>query len=177
MKYNNNNNNNNSIMSKQTGENSFKFISSEPKKFSGGSLWRASAANFSALHGLAIQALDLKAGALREPHVHPNANQLDYCVSGHARVGIVGPEGHRQYLDLAEGDISFVPQGHLHWIENLGKEPLRFLVVLSHEEPETIELSDMVGGVPGKTIHQLFGLPAETFKDIPKGGLRIKGGL
>ena len=164
-------------MSKKTEQNSFKFMSSKPQKFSGGNLWRASLANFSALQGLAIQALDLQGGAIREPHVHPNANQLDYCVSGRARVGIVGPDGYRQYLELSEGDISFVPQGYLHWIENVGPKPLKFLVVLSHEEPETIELSDMLGGVPGHTIKQLFGLSADTFKDIPKGGLRIKGGM
>lgn len=162
-------------MSKATNHNSFKFMSSKPQKFSGGSLWRASFSNFSALHGLAIQALDMDAGSLREPHVHPNAHQLDYCLSGLARVGIIGPEGYRQYLELSEGDISFVPQGYLHWIDNVGDNRLKFLVVLSHEEPETIELSAMLAGVSGSTITQLFGLPASTFRNIPKGGLRIKG--
>ncbi len=158
-----------------TKGNSFRFMSSKPQKFKGGSLWRASFTNFSALRGLAIQALDMEAGSLREPHIHPNANQLDYCLSGRARVGIVGPGRYRQCLNLSEGDISFVPQGYLHWIENIGDKPLKFLVVLSNEEPETIELSEMVAGVPGATIKQLFGLSPETFKDIPKGGLRIKG--
>jgi oxalate decarboxylase/phosphoglucose isomerase-like protein (cupin superfamily) len=161
-------------MAKASAPNSFKFMSTKPQKFSGGNLYRASLSNFSALQGLAIQALDLEVGAIREPHVHPNAHQLDYCVSGRARVGIVGPEGRKQYLDLSEGDISFVPQGYLHWILSVGNRPLKFLVVLSHEEPETIELSEMVAGVPGATIEQLFGLPKDTFKGIPKGGLRIK---
>lgn len=162
-------------MKSDSTSNVFRFMSSKPQKFSGGSLWRASLNNFSSLRGLAIQALDLEKGALREPHSHPNAHQLDYCISGHAQVGIVGPNGHQQYLDLTEGDISFVPQGYLHWIHNIGSTPLKFLVVLSHEEPETIELSEMCAGVPGTTIHQLFGLPEDTFKNIPKGGLRIKG--
>jgi oxalate decarboxylase/phosphoglucose isomerase-like protein (cupin superfamily) len=158
-------------------ENAFKFMSSEPQKYSSGKLWRASQRNFAALKGLAIQALELKAGSFREPHVHPNAHQLDYCLSGSARVGIVGPEGHKQYLDLSDGDISFVPQGYLHWIENVGKEPLHFLVILSHEEPETIELSEMVAGVSPQNIKQLFGVEAEAFGKIPNGGHRIKGGF
>jgi oxalate decarboxylase/phosphoglucose isomerase-like protein (cupin superfamily) len=164
-------------MSNKTVQNSFKFKSSKPQRFSGGNLWRASLANFSALQGLAIQALDLQARALQEPHVHPNANQLDYCVSGRARVGIVGPDGYRQYLELSAGDTSFVPQGYLHWIENIGETPFKFLVVLYHEKPETIELFDMIGGVPGSTIKQLFGLPGDTFKNIPNGGLGIKGAI
>jgi oxalate decarboxylase/phosphoglucose isomerase-like protein (cupin superfamily) len=43
--------------------------------------------------------LHLKKGIVREPHVHPNANQSDYCISGKARVGIIGPEGFKQFLD------------------------------------------------------------------------------
>jgi oxalate decarboxylase/phosphoglucose isomerase-like protein (cupin superfamily) len=158
-------------------QNSFKFMSSTPQKYSGGKLWRASSKNFAALKGLAIQALELTGRSFREPHVHPNAHQLDYCVSGSARVGIVGPEGHKQYLDLEEGDISFVPQGYLHWIENTGKSNLRFLVILSDEEPETIELSEMVAGVPNNNIKQLFGVDAEAFGKIPAGGHRISGGF
>jgi len=140
-------------------------------------LWRASRRNFPALNGLAIQALNLRPDSIREPHVHPNAHQLDYCLAGSARVGIVGPEGHQQYLDLSEGDISFVPQGFLHWIENTSDKPLRFLVILSHEEPETIELSEMIAGVSPGAIKRLFGVDAKAFGKIPKGGHRISGGF
>jgi oxalate decarboxylase/phosphoglucose isomerase-like protein (cupin superfamily) len=153
--------------------NMFKFSGSQPQKFSGGDLWRASLANFSVLKGLAIQALRLEKGAVREPHVHPNAHQLDYCVSGAAKVGNVGPEGYRQYLDLNAGDISFVPQGYLHWIENTSDKELHFLVVLSHEEPETIELSEMLAGVTDDTLMKLFGFGAAAFKHVPKAGIRI----
>lgn len=157
--------------------NVFKFMSSQPQKYSGGDLWRASFANFSALKGLAIQALRLEPKAIREPHIHPNAHQLDYCTSGTARVGIVGPDGHQQYLDLATGDISFVPQGYLHWIENTSADKeLLFLVVLSHEEPETIELSEMLAAVPDDTLKTLYGLGAGQFKSVPKGGIRVGKG-
>jgi len=156
--------------------NMFKFSSSQPQKFSGGDLYRASLSNFSALKGLAIQSLRLDSGAVREPHVHPNANQLDYCVAGTAKVGIVGPDGQRQQLDLGVGDISFVPQGYLHWIENTASKDLEFLVVLSHEEPETIELSEMLAGVSNDTLGKLYGLRADMFKHVPKSGIRIGKG-
>src|ERR1041384_3795181 len=68
----------------------------EQIEFSGGTFFRANQKKFPALRGLAVQQLKLKPGAVREPHTHPNAEQLDYCVSGHAQVGIVGPEGHKQ---------------------------------------------------------------------------------
>jgi oxalate decarboxylase/phosphoglucose isomerase-like protein (cupin superfamily) len=140
-----------------------------------GKLYRANKDNFSALAGLAVQTLKLEKGSVREPHMHPNANQLDYCITGTARVGIVGPGNYKQYLDLKPGDISFVPQGYLHWIENTGEGPLHFQVVLSHERPETIEISEMLSGVPKETLAKVYGIPAEVFQKIPNKTIVIGG--
>ncbi len=145
------------------------------KRFPQGDFYRASSKNFPVLKGLAIQALDLAPGAVREPHTHPNANQLDFCLSGIGRVGIVGPDNETHYLDLTPGDISFVPQGFLHWIENTGHEPLSFLVVLSHEEPLTIELSEMLKGVPDETLARMYGVPQDVFAAIPPRTVVIGG--
>jgi len=71
--------------------NAFRFETSKPRLFRGGMFRRASKKNFEALCGLAIQSLRLDPGVVREPHVHPNAHQLDYCVSGRARVGMEAP--------------------------------------------------------------------------------------
>jgi len=144
--------------------------------FPGGIFYRATQKKFSALRGLAVQKLHLNPGATREPHSHPNAEQLDYCISGKARVGIVGPEGHRQLLDLSEGDISFVPRGYVHWIENVGGGPLDFLVVLSHEQPETIELSETLIGVPKGTLSSTLSMPQDLLEKLPKETVTIGGG-
>jgi oxalate decarboxylase/phosphoglucose isomerase-like protein (cupin superfamily) len=144
--------------------------------FPGGVFYRANQKRFKALRGLAVQKLDLKPGAVREPHSHPNAEQLDYCISGTARVGIVGPEGHKQLLDLKEGDISFVPRGYIHWIENTGKSDLLFLVVLSHEQPETVELSETLVGVPADTLGAALGISSEAMKAFPKSTVTISSG-
>lgn len=155
--------------------NMFNFKDQAYRTFPMGDFFRANAKNFPALKGLAVQGLDLAPGAVREPHCHPNANQLDYCISGKGRVGIVGPEGERHYLDLLPGDISFVPQGYLHWIENIGDEPLSFLVVLSHEAPLTIELSEMLSGVPNTTLGNMYATPEQVFEAIPDRTIVIGG--
>ena len=33
----------------------------------------------------------LKPGGIREPHWHPDAWEFDYCISGTARMSVVGP--------------------------------------------------------------------------------------
>jgi oxalate decarboxylase len=155
-------------------DNSYRFESSPPHgSFEGGTFLRASKAKFPALRGLAIQALHLQPGAVREPHSHPNAEQLDYCVHGRAQVGIIGPEGHRQLLDLEQGDISFVPQGFIHWIANTGDEPLHFLVVLSHEEPLTIELSETLAGLPREVLRTVLGLEESALDALPSEAVTI----
>jgi len=156
-------------------ENVFRFESSPARSFAAGTLHRASKRNFPVLQGMAIQALHLKTGAVREPHIHPNAHQLDYCVGGSATVGIIGPEGDRQLLELQTGDISFVPQGFVHWIENTGQGELHFLVVLSNPEPETIELSEMLAGVPRSTLAKALGVSEELLERMPKETVTIGG--
>jgi oxalate decarboxylase len=98
-------------------------------------------------------------------------------VRGTARVGIVGPEGHRQLLDLEAGDISFVPQGFIHWIENTGRDDMHFLVVLSHEEPLTIELSETLAGVPRDVLAKVLGLSDSALSELPEKAVTIGAAL
>lgn len=105
--------------------------------------FRITAENFPALEGMAIQDLDMAPGELRRAHLHPNAMQMDYCVSGTGEVGIVGPGGHREVFELSAGDAAFIPQGYVHWIRNTADTPSRFVLVVSTESPETIEVADI----------------------------------
>ena len=158
-------------------KNHFAFENARAIEFKGGKMFRVAQKEFPALVGLAIQSLHLKPGVVRELHSHPNAHQLDYCVSGSATVGIIGPERHKQYLQLKAGDISFVPKGYIHWIENTGKGDLHFLVVLSHEEPETIELSETLLGVPKATLSKVLSVSEKTLDEMPKETVTISKGV
>ena len=110
--------------------------------------FRISAANFPVLKGMAIQDLDMQPGERRDAHLHPNAAQLDYCLSGAGEVGIVGPDGDTHVIAMSPGDAAFVPQGYVHWIENTSGDRSRFILIASHETPETIEVQQMYGALP-----------------------------
>jgi oxalate decarboxylase len=153
--------------------NGFKFINAEKKELKGGILYRVTKDHFPALDGVGLNAVRLEVGAIREPHLHPNCSQLDYCLSGKARVGIIGPDGETQLIELDEGDMAFVPRGNLHWIENIGKGQLHTLILLTHERPETIEFSQMLGGIPNETLSALFGVSKSVFDAIPNITVKI----
>jgi oxalate decarboxylase/phosphoglucose isomerase-like protein (cupin superfamily) len=126
----------------------FHFQRSSSDSRSGDRFFKISAANFPSLKALSLQDMIMEAGDIRHAHVHPNAYQIDYVVSGRGQVGIVGPNGERHVMELEEGDCAFIPRGYLHWIRNASEGTSRFLLVVSHESPETIELADMVTGTP-----------------------------
>jgi oxalate decarboxylase/phosphoglucose isomerase-like protein (cupin superfamily) len=110
--------------------------------------FRISSANFPVLKGMAIQDLDMQPGERRVAHLHPNAAQLDYCISGTGSVGIIGPDGEPHIIPLSPGDAAFVPQGYVHWIENTSRDSSRFILIAAHESPETIEVPRMYAAVP-----------------------------
>lgn len=123
--------------------NKFSLGKSQPENVNGGEMRRANGKSFPALKGLSLQLLSLPSGEIRAPHTHPSVAQMDLVTSGTGKVGI----GDSIY-EVEKGDLTFIPAGHVHWIENTGNEPLEFVLVLADESAETIELSDMVAGLP-----------------------------
>jgi oxalate decarboxylase/phosphoglucose isomerase-like protein (cupin superfamily) len=144
----------------------FQLEKSQPVGSESGSLYRASVHEFPELRGLAVQTIRLRPGGIRAPHIHPNAAQVDQGIRGRARVGIVRPGEQRELIDLGPGDLAFIPQGALHWIENIGDEDLQFTLILSHEAPQTIELTEMLAGVPEDVLARVLDVSEELLADL-----------
>jgi len=79
----------------------------------GGTIQEANQSTFPGLdgNGLSIYLLTLEPGAVRIPHWHPDAAELDYVLSGKARVGLAFPDGEWERFDLEAGKIAILPQG------------------------------------------------------------------
>lgn len=134
---------------------------------SGGSRTIANTDNFSILNGngMAIYLLRLKRGGVREPHWHPNAAELSYCISGRAIMTIFSPSAGYDSFTMDPGEIAFVPQGYIHDIENAGDEEAKFVIVFNHERPQDIGISGAVGSMPDRVLNETFGIkpPTPTF--------------
>lgn len=107
---------------------------------------------FPILKGLSMYVLDLKPDGIREPHWHPNANELIYCVDGKFAVTIFAPGGMHESFEITPGEIAFIPIGYLHSIENIGKKEGSLLIAFNHERPETIGLSIAVSSMLKETM-------------------------
>ncbi|HEX3329369.1 MAG TPA: cupin domain-containing protein [Gaiellales bacterium] len=147
---------------KSDESNKFDFAKIEPKVVRpGGTVKECTGENFPVLvdNAAASFLLVLEPGAVREPHWHPNAWELDVPLSGRGRLGVANPEDTFSVQELVPGQIGFIPQGYAHYIENVGAEEMRWVVVFNNTQPDDIGLSTTFAGMPTHTFTDTFGLP------------------
>jgi oxalate decarboxylase len=118
----------------------------------GGTIQEGNQSTFPGLagNGLSIYFLTLQPGAVRIPHWHPDAAELDYVLAGKARVGLGFPDGEWQRFDLGAGEIAM----------------LQMLVVFNNSAPNDIGVSVGFQTVPKEVLALTFGVPAETFDKL-----------
>jgi hypothetical protein len=96
---------------------------------------KATKPRFPAVTGRILESIALHPGRRREARLYPTIAQLDYVVSGSARIGIIGQNGHEDIQSVSEGQVIFIPMGFGHWIENMSvKAPLLVLVLADEDE-------------------------------------------
>lgn len=120
------------------------------------------------LEGLAAYSLLLEPKGAREPHWHPNAHELNYLIQGTARITLFSPDGSIDTFDMVAGDMSFLPRGYLHHIENTGSEVARFMVFFNHKNPSDIGISGCLGAYSNEILAALFKVPVSYFNPLPK---------
>ena len=151
--------------------NRFDFSSIEPQVVrSGGRVTECTGKNFPVLvdNDAASFLLILKPGAVREPHWHPNAWEVDVPLSGRGRLGVANPDDTFSVQEIVPGQIGFIPQGYAHYIENIGSEELRWVVVFNNTYPDDIGLSTTFAGMPTRTFTDTFSLPERALTNANK---------
>ena len=124
--------------------------------------------NFSLLKGMAFYLLKLDIEGVREPHWHPNAAELSYCLSGNALVTIFSPGAGHDTFTVKEGEIVYIPRGYLHHIENINQGETIFAIAFNHEMPEDIGLSGSTGSMADRVLGATFGVESEYFGKFKK---------
>ncbi len=138
--------------------------------FEGGTVKKVTTAQLARLELFTVFWLRAEGYGLREPHWHPNAGELNYCIDGEARVGIFGPGGVQETVHVGPGDVAYIPAGWFHYIENVGTRPIEFLVFFSNVAPNHIDLSETFDFFPRGVYAASFGKPSTVFDALPKKG-------
>jgi len=134
----------------------------------GGTRSMANADNIPILKGMAIYSLQLETGGVREPHWHPNAVELGYCLAGRALMTIFSPDAEHDTFTVDPGEIVFVPKGYPHHIENINQGDTKFAVIFNHELPEDIGISGSASSMTDNVLGATFGLSSEYFASFKR---------
>jgi oxalate decarboxylase len=154
----------------------FQLAAQSPKVFPGGEFRLVSQKEFPISSTMTGATMLLKPGALRELHWHPNAAEWQYFISGRTRVTVFASHGNAETVEFGPGDVGYVPQGFGHYLENIGDEDSRALLVFNNPVYEDISLSAWLATTPREVLATNFGVPEEVFDAFPKGKAFIAGG-
>lgn len=141
--------------------------------FPGGEERIVSSKEFPIQTTLTAARMDLKPGALRELHWHPNADEWQYYVRGRARVGIFGSHGRTRTEEFGPGQVAFIPQGFGHYIEQVGDEPTQLLILFNSGVYQEISLAAWLGANPAYLLESNFGASKDVVDKLPKKGQGI----
>ncbi|OYX87048.1 MAG: cupin, partial [Azorhizobium sp. 35-67-5] len=97
---------------------------------------------------LAALFIDLEPGGMREIHWHPDADEIQYYVSGQARMTVFDAVDNARTFDFVAGDVGYVPKTLAHYIENTGTEPVRALNVFHTGAYRDVSLNNWLALTP-----------------------------
>ncbi|GAF13761.1 oxalate decarboxylase [Bacillus sp. JCM 19045] len=86
-----------------------RLLRQEPIVTPGGSVRIVDSRNFPISKTIAAALVELKPGAMREMHWHPNTDEWQYYLAGEARMTVFSGNGIARTFDYRAGDIGYVP--------------------------------------------------------------------
>lgn len=80
--------------------------------------------------------------------------QMLYMIEGSLRAAFVEENGGGGAVvnDLSKGDVTFIPQGLVHYQQNLECEPAAFLASFNSEDAGSVDLFTLVFDLPAEVI-------------------------
>jgi oxalate decarboxylase len=115
---------------------------------------------------MALAVIELEKGGFREPHWHPNANELTYCVEGKALITLFSPPNQHNTFTVSAGEVFYIPKGYLHHIENIHSKKSRFILAYDTHSPEDLDLSQSIASMSPRTLASTFSAKKEAFENL-----------
>jgi len=151
----------------------YRLGASPAMQFPGGELRIVSQKEFPIQKTLTGATMLLKPGALREMHWHPNADEWQFYLSGRSRVTIFGAHGRTKTAAFGPGQVAFIKQGFGHFVEQVGDEPTKVLILFNSPEYQEINMSTWLAANPDGFISDNFGISKELVDKLPTEAIGI----
>ena len=117
----------------------------------------------------------LAPGGVRELHWHQTA-EWAIMTRGRCRVTTLDRHGRPSVEDVEAGDLWYFPPGLPHSLQGLGPDGAEFVIAFddgAQSESNTLLITDWFAHTPPDILAKNFGMPVETFANIPLHNLWI----
>ena len=109
--------------------------------------------------GLSYTLITLEPCGINLPHVHPRATELIYVIGGKdLRTAFVEENGGRVVVnDIGMGEVTFFPEGLIHYQQNLSCETATYIAALNSEDPGVVTISTQFFRLPNEAVRGSLG--------------------
>ena len=139
----------------------------------GGEVRIVDSKKFKASTTVAMAMVTVHPGGMRELHWHPNGDEWQYYIAGKGRMTVVATGNLGRTLDFQEGDVGYVENTLLHYIENTGDTDLIFLEMFKSSYYQDLSLSEWLAHTPPELVMAHLHIDKATLDAIPKNGAVI----
>lgn len=118
----------------------------------GGSVRIVDSRNFPVSVAIAAALVEIKPGAMRELHWHPNNDEWQYYLTGTGRMTAFAAQGAARTFDVRAGDVGYVPYAYGHYVQNTGDCSLWFLEMFKSDRFADVSLNQWMALTPHELV-------------------------
>jgi oxalate decarboxylase/phosphoglucose isomerase-like protein (cupin superfamily) len=103
---------------------------------------------------LSYQLVTLESCSMGTFHLHPRASELLFVLDGvNLQVGFIEENGGRTILnEIGAGHVMLYPKGLIHFENNLGCAPVRYLSAMNNEDPGMVTIANRIIDLPSLVL-------------------------
>lgn len=145
-----------------------RLLAQKPIVTPGGTVRIVDSTNFPISTQIAASLLEIKPGAMREMHWHPNNDEWQYYISGTARMTVFAANGTARTFDYRAGDVGYVPFANGHYIQNTGDKTLWVMEIFKSDRFEDVSLSQWMALTPHQIVQSNLNVGPELMNALRK---------
>lgn len=145
-----------------------RLLAQEPIRTPGGSVRIVDSTNFPVSTAIAAALVEVKPGAMREMHWHPNNDEWQYYLSGTARMTVFAAEGTARTFNYRAGDVGYVPFACGHYVQNTGDQTVWFLEMFKSDRFADVSLNQWMALTPRQLVQETLHVGPELLDALRK---------
>jgi oxalate decarboxylase len=145
---------------------SYRLLAQQPIRTKGGTARIVDSTTFPAAT-IAAAFVEVEPGGMREAHWHPNADEMQYYISGQARMTVFAAGARAGTFDYQPGDVGFVPRNMGHYIENAGTTKLQFLELWKADKFADVSLRQWLAFTPFELVRAHLRIDKSVLANVP----------